>query len=567
MISSNLFTGYVLAVSALACFALCMHVLNNNIIKRQSRNAFAVTALLNFLRIVLELSYTQFRYFKAAPGLCLTLITVEEILVPLGVASVLYALSMKKAFKAVLIYTAFFSVVAFAIQFSGQGYTIDADYNFNHGPLMWISYINGIVGDMSLPVLLVLMSFRYKKKDIRSIIMTILIFLFGYIADIAFYMDMLNYLTTSIALLLMYSYYEDFEQQLLMDDLIQKDALLRESNIQTVQVLAGSIDAKDAYTRGHSQRVSEYAVLLARKLGWDEDSLEKLRLEGLMHDTGKVGIPDSVLNKRGRLSDIEFWMIKAHTLLGADILKQITTIPEVYTAARYHHERFDGRGYPDRLAGKDIPIEARILCIVDSYDAMNSDRIYRKALSKEIIREELVKGSGTQFDPELLEVFLQMFDNGELDEIGSTGRRDISFTGIKSHMLIQSEDILDAIKMHAEFLENWNSKYDRIEQLHQYLVKNAEACESRCGLAVIDVENAAASEEQIEDAINILRKSLDAIDESYTVSRLISSTQLAVVTDESDPGREPIDSFIKRALLAYYKTFDTAGWSISYKIY
>lgn len=190
---------------------------------------------------------------------------------------------------------------------------------------------------------------------------------------------------------------------------------MEEMSFQTVHALADAIDAKDRYTKGHSARVSEYAVALAGALGWDKTELDELKYAALLHDIGKIGVPDSVLNKPGKLTDVEYSVIKSHTSVGADILKNITTASGAVQVARHHHERYDGKGYPDNIAGEDIPVMARIVCIADSYDAMNSRRIYRGSLSREKIREELVKCSGSQFDPVFLAKFLELLDNGALE--------------------------------------------------------------------------------------------------------------------------------------------------------
>ena len=183
---------------------------------------------------------------------------------------------------------------------------------------------------------------------------------------------------------------------------------------EMVETLARAIDAKDRYTNGHSFRVSEYAVKLAGKLGWDEKEISDLEREGLLHDIGKIGIPDAVLNKPGRLTDEEFETIKSHTTIGKTILEGMEGMDAAAEAAAYHHERFDGRGYPEGLKGEKIPLHARVISIADAFDAMRSDRVYRKGLSTEVIREELIKGKGTQFDPELLPVFVEMLDEGKV---------------------------------------------------------------------------------------------------------------------------------------------------------
>ncbi len=191
------------------------------------------------------------------------------------------------------------------------------------------------------------------------------------------------------------------------------DQLLKLSE-EMVQTLAKTIDAKDKYTNGHSFRVSEYAVKLAGRLGLSDEELHVLKRESLLHDIGKIGIPDSVLNKPGRLTDEEFETIKGHTTIGKTILDGIEGMKSAADAATYHHERYDGAGYPEGLKGKDIPVHARIISIADAFDAMRSDRVYRKGLDDDTIRRELAMGSGKQFDPQFLTVFLSLFDGGEL---------------------------------------------------------------------------------------------------------------------------------------------------------
>jgi putative nucleotidyltransferase with HDIG domain len=189
---------------------------------------------------------------------------------------------------------------------------------------------------------------------------------------------------------------------------------------EMVQTLAKTIDAKDKYTNGHSFRVSRYSMALARKIGWSEDEIQTLGREGLLHDIGKIGVPDAVLNKPGRLTDEEFKIIQSHTLVGDTILKQSGSLTDTALVARHHHERYDGHGYPDGLKGESIPLHARLVAIADAYDAMRSDRIYRKGLPADVIRSEMIKGRGTQFDPKLLDEFMQLMDTSVLDEIAES---------------------------------------------------------------------------------------------------------------------------------------------------
>ncbi len=192
---------------------------------------------------------------------------------------------------------------------------------------------------------------------------------------------------------------------------------VEQMSFQLVQTLANAIDAKDKYTNGHSSRVAEYSVRMARAMGWNKEDIDILRYEGLLHDIGKIGISDAILNKAARLSEDEFDILKDHVTIGGDIMHDASTLPGADNVIRHHHERYDGTGYPDGLKGEQIPIDARIVTIADTYDAMASNRVYRKALPKDVIRVELLKGSGRQFDPKILEVFISLFDRGLLDDI------------------------------------------------------------------------------------------------------------------------------------------------------
>ena len=185
-------------------------------------------------------------------------------------------------------------------------------------------------------------------------------------------------------------------------------------SLQMMQTLSTTIEAKDEYTRGHSFRVAEYAALIAAELGWSPEEIQQLKHAAYLHDIGKIGIPDQILNKPSKLTEDEYNLIKQHPVIGAEILKDITFIPHIIEVARNHHERYDGNGYPDELGGTDIPIHARIVSMADSYDAMSSRRIYRNALPQEMIRDEIIKNRGKQFDPQITDIFLQLMDENRL---------------------------------------------------------------------------------------------------------------------------------------------------------
>ena len=180
--------------------------------------------------------------------------------------------------------------------------------------------------------------------------------------------------------------------------------------LDVVASLADAIDAKDTYTNGHSRRVAKYSKEIARRYGYDEKRQDDIYMMGLLHDVGKIGVPDEVINKPGRLTDEEFETIKKHPTIGGKILGNIKGMPTLASGAKWHHERFDGKGYPEKLKGNEIPEEARIIAVADAYDAMTSNRSYRGYLPQETVRGEIEKGKGTQFDPEFAQIMLSMID-------------------------------------------------------------------------------------------------------------------------------------------------------------
>ena len=181
-------------------------------------------------------------------------------------------------------------------------------------------------------------------------------------------------------------------------------------SIQIVKTLADTIDAKDAYTNGHSARVADYSRRIAERFGYDERKLSDLYITGLLHDVGKIGIPDVIINKTSKLNDEEYEIIKTHPIKGCRILQNIDEMPLLSIGAHWHHEKFDGSGYPDGLSGYDIPEEARIIAVADAYDAMTSYRSYRDVLPQDVVRTEIEKCKGTQFDPVFADIMVQLID-------------------------------------------------------------------------------------------------------------------------------------------------------------
>lgn len=186
---------------------------------------------------------------------------------------------------------------------------------------------------------------------------------------------------------------------------------LEQAYMESIETVRYTVEAKDTYTRGHSDRVSMYAVLIGKKLGLSDEDIERLRIGGLFHDVGKIGIPDTILQKQGKLSDDEYSEIKNHPTIGAHILSTATIFKDILPIVKYHHEKYDGTGYPERLKGEKIPYLARITALADTFDAMTSKRVYRDSLSIEQVKEEFKRCKGTQFDPKLTEVFLDILEN------------------------------------------------------------------------------------------------------------------------------------------------------------
>lgn len=226
----------------------------------------------------------------------------------------------------------------------------------------------------------------------------------------------------------------------------KKDAetqeMLRKQYLNTIRALAYTIDAKDRYTSGHSQRVADYSLAIAKRMGKSDKEQKIIYYAGLLHDVGKIRVPEDVINKAGKLTDEEFNQIKIHPISGFHILKDIYEDKELSFGAKFHHERYDGKGYPNGLSGENIPEIARIIGVADAYDAMASNRSYRNALPQEVVRSEIEKGRGTQFDPAIADIMLQMIDE------------DTDYTLCESERSQQNILIIDDEAMNFKMLQH-----------------------------------------------------------------------------------------------------------------
>lgn len=206
------------------------------------------------------------------------------------------------------------------------------------------------------------------------------------------------------------SYAEDLnrEYQLVRQRTIELERLL----VATVGALANSIEARDPYTRGHTDRVARITLAFCDRLGWDRERLSIARMGALLHDIGKIGVPDAILRKPGRLNAEEYELMKQHTIIGAQILQGIDALVPAIPFVLNHHERWDGKGYPHQLAGEAIPVEGRLLAIVDAFDAMTTARVYRAPMSMDAAIAEIRGCAGTQFDPALVPEFVRLYEDG-----------------------------------------------------------------------------------------------------------------------------------------------------------
>ena len=300
---------------------------------------------------------------------------------------------------------------AFSTFFTHLTYYYDEHYVFHRGTFGWTPHIVMIV---YLIVVVMLCYSRIEKKNRFEriiVIMMAMLIIFSSFAETILNNHMI--LRTSITATLIF-YYMFFQSKTYKDEIIEKHVeqtkMSEKFTVQMVTALAGTVDAKDPYTNGHSQRVAIYAREIARRMNKSKEFQREIYFMGMLHDIGKIGVPDTIINKTGKLTPEEFSAIKAHPVIGSEVLKKITEMPNLYVGARWHHERYDGSGYPDGLRGDEIPFEARVIAVADAYDAMTSNRSYRSSLSQENVRLELKRAKRTQLDPYIVNIILEMMD-------------------------------------------------------------------------------------------------------------------------------------------------------------
>ena len=221
---------------------------------------------------------------------------------------------------------------------------------------------------------------------------------------------MLFFLSTLIIYIFIWAFYVIVKNIHETNAAVKANEKVKTLSVEVMEALAHTIDAKDEYTRGHSVRVAKYSKMLAEKLGLSEEDCENVYYMGLLHDIGKIGVPNEIINSKSKLTDEEYAVIKTHPGVGFGILDEIKSRPDLSIGAHWHHERYDGKGYPDGKSGEDIPYFARIIAVADSYDAMTSNRSYRDYLPQDVVLNELRKNEGTQFDPDIAERMIELIE-------------------------------------------------------------------------------------------------------------------------------------------------------------
>ncbi|MCR4960609.1 MAG: HD-GYP domain-containing protein [Lachnospiraceae bacterium] len=337
-------------------------------------------------------------------------------------------------------------------------------------------------------------------------------------------------------------------------------------SFQMLRTLAQAIDAKDRYTNGHSFRVAEYSVMLAKAMGYSKTEQDMLRREALLHDIGKIGVPDSILNKPGKLDELEFSVMKSHTTVGSEILDNMIMIPGAAAVAAHHHERYDGHGYPDGLVGEEIPEHARIVGIADAYDAMSSDRIYRKKLTKGQIREQFERGRGTQFDPNLLNIFLELFERDELLIKASPELEDnVEYASVES-VAVDLQRFIDELITGEGYNGAMSVDHQDFSLLYEYVKKMGERYGHTFEIVTITAApkpDFPISDDDLERASGVMelavRKNIRAVD-IYT--RYSRTQHVAILINA---GTDNIDTIVQRIFSDFYKMFDTKGFDLSYE--
>lgn len=305
-------------------------------------------------------------------------------------------------------------------QFTGLYYTFDASNTYQRGPAFLMCYIIPAVM-LALQVTVIFQNYKRLSPviSLSLILFSVIPFLAAIVQLKLYGLSLINTSIAGMAFLLYMFALKDMNEtfahakDLRIEYLTAEQQSMKRLFEQTAEALASAIDAKDKYTHGHSSRVANYSKTIAKMVGKDEKECEEIYFAALLHDIGKIGVPDTIINKKGKLTEEEYEKMKDHTTIGKEILSSIVEFPYLSIGAHHHHERFDGRGYPDKLKGSDIPELARIIAVADAYDAMTSKRSYRDPLPQATVRQIIIEEMGAQFDPLFATQMIHMIDQDQ----------------------------------------------------------------------------------------------------------------------------------------------------------
>ena len=395
-----------------------------------SQTGFYMVRISNFLVFFMTL-FTIFSFNHYLMDLYLNEGNVKKIPVRLHVVNCLLILG---------------SLLLIVSQFTGLYYTFDEFNVYQRSSTYWLSYVFPMISFlMQLSVVIQYYTKLGPNIRVSLLLFTVMPLIAALTQYFAYGLSLTNSTIVGMAVLLYVFALLDLSDSVERAKNLEIEYLKKEQNDiqvlfeQTTEALASAIDAKDKYTHGHSTRVAEYSRKVAEMAGKSEEECNEIYFAALLHDVGKIGIPSSIINKDGKLTQEEFNEIKSHPVIGEQILSRINKSPYLSIGARNHHERYDGKGYPDGLKGEDIPDIARIIAVADAYDAMTSKRSYREPIPQDKVREEFVKGTGTQFDPKYAKLMIHLIDLDseyemkEREEVKElSGKTEIRFKEFKS---------------------------------------------------------------------------------------------------------------------------------------
>ena len=353
---------------------------------------------------------------------------------------------------------------------------------------------------------------------------------------------------------------------------------VEEMNLQVVTALATAIDTKDPYTKGHSTRVSQYAVMIAEALGWSKSRIEDLRYAAVLHDIGKIGVPDSILNKPTRLTDVEFDIIKSHTTMGGEILRGRTVIGIAEDVALSHHERYDGKGYPRGLHGREMSEEARIVGIADAFDAMNSSRVYRSACSRDYIMGQLTEGRGKQFDPEYADILIDLWNQGRLEESLKSGSgaddasQEIEASFHQAVKMFVSENtppeqLVDDLRHKGVYEGALNVEYRQFAQLYDYIANLGKRFRHPFKLVLITLEQNTGEDAltaSLDNAMFFMDRAVRISIRDVDIVTQCNRHQFLVILLGAD--RSGVKTAMDRIFRSYFRMNGSNAFSPSYMI-